>query len=307
MRHIIGISIGGTKSAVCYASLEGQEIISIEKKQIPTNPLDPNKEIEELFELINSYPQDFDFISVVAGSPMDANKGIICQPSNLPGWIDVPIVSLLKERYKVPCVLLNDADAGVLAEYHYGAGKGSTNFVYIIMGTGFGSGIVINERLYRGSNNNAGECGHVKVSDEGYMPRNKKPGSAEGFISGGGIEDEAKMLSKYHPSTSLAKIENITGKVVFEEARKGDELASLIVQQCARKLGEVISIYLDILNPDRIVIGGIYPRAVDLLEKEVLSVVKQSSLKESYECVSIVPSALAEKIDDYSSLMGIYL
>ena len=307
MRHIIGISIGGTKSAVCYATLEGKEIIHIEKKQIPSSPHDPYKNMEDVCGIIDTYPQDFDFISVICGSPMDAKKGIICKPSNLPGWIDFPILDILKKKYNVPATLLNDADASALAEYHYGAGQGTDNFIYMIVGTGFGSGIIINGKLYTGSSCNAGEIGHVRVSEDGYMPRNKKPGSAEGFVSGGGVGDEGELLSKHHPNSSLKNYYKVSGKAVFDEARKGDELANMIVDQCAKKLGEAIAIYLDLLNPDMIAIGGIYPRCLDLLEEKVHESAKANALDLNYDSAKIVPSMLDERIDDYSSLMGIYL
>lgn len=311
MRHILGISIGGTKSAICYATLDdNKEIVSIDKRVIKTNPLDPYQTMDLVYQEIDQYPQDFDFISVICGSPMDADKGIIQAPSNLPGWIDFPICPLLEERYKVKTAILNDADASALAEYHYGAGKGQNfkNFIYLIVGTGFGSGIIINEKLYYGSCSNAGEIGYVKCSDSGYLPRNKQRGTFEGFVSGGGMGDFANLYIKDYPDSLLNKIEKgkITAKDVFIAAHQDDAFALMIVNQCATKLGEAVSIYLNLLNPDAIAIGGIYPRGIDLLKEPMLKIVKEKALRPNYEHVKIIPSKLAEEIDDYSSLMGIY-
>ena len=306
-RHVIGVAIGGTKTTIIYAKLDGFKIVSTEKKLFPTDSLNPDKTIEKIYSSIDSFPQDFDLISIICGSPLDVKNGLICSPSNLPGWKDIPIVKLLENKYKVKSTLLNDGDACALAEYHYGIGKGTNNFIYIIIGTGFGSGLILNGKLYTGSSYNAGEVGHVKVSDNGYLPRNKKIGSAEGFISGGGIGDIASLLVKDDKESSLNKYEIITAKDVFAEARNGDKLSLKIVDQAATKLGEIVSMYLDILNPDMIAIGGLYIRGIDLLEKKTLKVVKENSLPQSYNFAKIVPAILEKDIDEYSSLMGIYL
>ena len=311
MRNIIGISIGGTKSAICYASLdEHNQILSVDKKVAKTNPNDPYKTMSLVCEALDTFPQDFDYISIIAGSPMDAEKGIIKAPSNLPGWIDFPICKFLKDRYKVNTSLLNDADASALAEYHYGAGKdkGYKNFIYLTVGTGFGSGIIINGELYSGGCFNAGEIGYIKCSDSGYMPRNKKPGTFEGFVSGGGMGDFANTFLKDFPKSTLNKIEKgqISAKDVFEHAKANDEFSLKIVNQCAAKLGEAVSIFLNLLNPDAIAIGGIYPRGISLLKEPMMKSIKEHSLTLNFEHVKIVPSLLEEKIDDYSSLMGIF-
>ena len=311
MRKIVGVSVGGTKSAICYASLgEHNEILSIDKKVVKTYPKDPYKTINLIFEELDKIPKDFDYISVITGSPMDAKNGIVKSPSNLPGWIDFPSCKLLKDRYKVNSSLLNDADASALAEYYYGVGKNSgfKNFIYLTVGTGFGSGIIINGELYTGGCFNAGEIGYVKCNDSGYMPRNKQPGTFEGFVSGGGMGDFANLYIKDFPNSSLNEIEKgeITAKDVFQHAKLGDEFALQIVNQCAARLGEAVSVYLNLLNPDAIAIGGIYPRGISLLEKPLMESVKQHSLAQNVDHVKIMPSLLEEKIDDYSSLMGIY-
>lgn len=303
---IIGISIGGTKTAVCYATIKNDEIVNIVKKQFPTSPLDPDKNFADICDSIDSYPQDFNYISVIAGSPMDAVKGLICAPSNLPGWHDYPLIDNLKSRYHCNSSLLNDADASALAEWKFGVGKGYKNFIYVTVGTGLGSGLILNGKLYSGTSFNAGEIGHVKVADDGYMPRNEKPGSAEGFVSGGGVGDLGKLLSKHRNDSSLYKMNDISARKVFEEARKGDKLANEIVDKCATKLGESISVLIDLLNPECIAIGGIYPRCKDLLEEKVLEVCKKSSLKINFNACKICPSKLEEKIDDYSSLMNYF-
>ena len=310
MRHIIGISIGGTKTAICYAFLNDKnDILSIEKKVIKTDPNNPYKTMDLVYSAIDSFPQDFDFVSVIVGSPLDAEKGIIKAPSNLPGWIEFPVCKLLNERYNVKSALLNDADASALAEYYYGAGKnkGYKNFIYMIVGTGFGSGLIINGKLYPGSTYTAGEIGYIKSLPTGYMPRNKKPGTFEGFVSGGGIGDYANIFVKYSPESSLTKIKEgeITAKDVFVHARNGDEFALSVVKQCAIRLGEAVTIMINLLNPDAIAIGGIYPRGLDLLEKQVLETVKENALPINFGHVKIVPSELEEQIDDYSSLMAI--
>lgn len=291
--HRIGIAIGGTKSAVTFAEIDENEIKIIEKINIKTNPESASETYEKLVEAIDSRNFAFDSISVICGGPLDPIGGTINKPANLPGFDNFPIVKLLNDRYSKPVSLLNDADACALAEYKYGVGKGLKNFVYITFGTGLGCGLILNGRLYSGTNAGAGEIGHVRIKSQGHFARNGKKGSSESFASGGGISDLS--LSYFETRKSA--------KEIFDLARKGDEKAKKIVSIVATSLGQVVSTCVDLFNPECIAIGGIYPRVIDVLQDKMMKTVRKESLPMNLSSCKILPCSLQEKIDEYSSLM----
>lgn len=291
---IVGIAIGGTKSAVTLANI-GDNIDIIKKVSFPTHSDDANTTFNDICNAIDSLNAKFEEISVICGGPLSSKKGIIMSPSNLPGFINFPIVKLLKNKYKVNVNLLNDADACALAEFKFGSYKGFNNFIYVTFGTGIGAGLILNGKLYSGTCDGAGEIGHVRIKRTSLEARNGKKGSVESLASGGGIQDFAKHIYD----------KEIYTKEVFALARNGDKKAIKIVDIAIKALGEAISILIDLFNPEAIVIGGIYPRNLDLLEAKVKKVAKRNSLKLNYKCCQILPASLGENIDEYSSLMSI--
>lgn len=299
---VIGISIGGTKTAVTHAFYDGK-FFDIEKKVFPTDPNNPDKEMNSIFECIDSFNSPVDVISLITGGPQDTEKGLLLKPPHLPGFDNYPIVDVLKKKYNCDVYYLNDADACALAEYKFGAGQGYKNVAYLTFGTGFGCGLILNHKLYTGNNGMAGEIGHVRLSEKGPVGYGRE-GTAEGYVAGGNIPLWAKdfIIDK---KTALNSYNPLTTKDIAIEARNGDEVAKEIFDEVAKRLGEAISVLLDILNLEVVVIGGIYPRCLDLLEEKVKESVKKNSI--NYKVCKIVPSQLEEKIDDYSSLIGILL
>lgn len=157
----IGIDIGGTKCAV----LKGVGTDIIYREAFET--MDCKSTLEKIFSMIENLGDDYEAIGISCGGPLDEKKGIIQSPPNLPGWDNIEICKMLKERFNKPAFLLNDANACALAEWKYGAGKGSENMAFLTFGTGLGAGLVLNGRLYSGSNGNAGEVGHIRLAKTG--------------------------------------------------------------------------------------------------------------------------------------------
>ena len=299
---VIGISIGGTKTAVTHAFFNGV-FSNIEKKSFATNPDDPNKVMENIFKCVEEFAYPVDVISLATGGPQDTKNGLLLKPPHLPGFDNYPIVRVLKDKYQCDVYFLNDADACALAEFKFGAGKTYKNGAYLTFGTGFGSGLILDGKLYTGNNGMAGEIGHVRLSDDGPVGYGKA-GSVEGYVAGGNIPIWAKDYIK-DKETNLHKYNPLTTKEIADEARKGDKVALEIFNKVAERLGETISVLLDLLNLELVVIGGIYPRCQDLLESKVKESVKKNSI--NFDVCKIVPSKLNEQIDDYSSLIGILL
>jgi glucokinase len=247
-------------------------------------------------------------IGVSCGGPLDPHTGVIQAPPNLATWIDVPIVKILATEFGCPVVLENDANAGAMAEHRYGAGKGTHHMVFLTMGTGLGAGIIIHDRLYRGANDMAGEVGHVRLTQKGPVGY-YKAGSVEGWASGGGLAQIAKSVlndaRRNGRKTLLLELpheQGITAKDVGLAAEKGDAVARRILTICGRKLGLALAILVDVLNPERIVIGGLAMRLGDLILEPARQALRKEALQPALAACRVVPAMLGERIGDIAAL-----
>lgn len=306
----VGIDIGGTKSAVLLVNGEGE--IS-DRKEMPTTKGKNNWQltVDFFIEGISEYTkkQDVAGIGVSCGGPLDSKKGLICSPPNLPGWDDIPIVEMLEGKFGIPTALENDANAGALAEWRYGAGKGYSNVIFLTFGTGLGAGLILDSKLYSGTNDYGGEAGHIRLEEDGPIGYNKR-GSFEGFCSGTGLAQmmgfellclkeqigEKEMLKKYKEPGK------VTGKDVYDWAREEDPLALKVTQKSGEYFGKGLSILIDLLNPEVIVVGSMAVRLGDLLLEPARKVIEQEALPGAHSICKIVPAALGEKIGDLAAL-----
>lgn len=307
---MIGFDIGGTKCAVCIGAEKDGDFIVTDKKAIPTDhSVSPYEMIDRMCAMAEEMTDDFSVIGISCGGPLDSRKGIIQSPPNLPGWDDVPIVSLLREKYGIPAKLQNDANACALAEYEFGAGKGTKNMIFLTFGTGLGAGLVLDGRLYEGTNGMAGEAGHLRLAAHGPVGFGKA-GSFEGFCSGGGIAQLGRIRAteRFQCGKTVAycadvtELEQITAQKIAECAYNGDELSREIYRESGHYLGKGLALLIDLFNPERIVIGSIYGRCRDLLEPYALEVIEREALTAAWNVCEIVPAGLGEKIGDYAAL-----
>ena len=307
MKYYLGMDIGGTKCAVVLSEKSAESV----KDKIR---FDTKTErgwqavVEELLssaqELLNRNDisaNDVIACGVSCGGPLNSETGIIMRPPNLPDWDNVPLADIVKERLGIECKVQNDADACALAEWQFGAGKGTKNMIFLTFGTGMGAGLILNGKLYSGSCGTAGEVGHIRLDADGPAAYGKA-GSFEGFCSGAGIAAMSKkMLSIYNGTTSIPK-DDISAKTVAQAAAGGDRLAQAIYRRCGEKLGLGLSILIDILNPEMIVIGSIFQRSGRLLIDSMNEVIKKEALSVSAECCKIVPAFLGDNIGDFAAL-----
>ncbi len=310
--YYLGIDIGGTKCAV-LAGTADMEILK--KTGFPTETqLGPDHAINQLItrssEIVESLGREnLVSVGISCGGPLDSKKGLVQSPPNLPGWDNIPIVKLFSEKFGVPAYLQNDANACALAEWKFGAGKDTRNMVFLTFGTGMGGGIIIDGRLYSGTNDLAGEVGHLRLADEGPEAYGKR-GSFEGFCSGTGIALLAKEIvrEKFALKQSVSFCDNvnnisrITAKDVADAAFAGDKTAIKILEISGEYLGKGLSIIIDILNPEKIVIGSIYTRCRQFIEPACREVLRRECLAPARAVCEIVPAALGEEVGDYACL-----
>ncbi len=294
-QSLLGFDIGGTKCAVLVGSAVGDQISILERISFATESGSEANlvRLETLArDLLKRHQIELPSgIGISCGGPLDSRAGVIQCPPNLPGWIDVPIVERFTKAFGVPVQLQNDANAGALAEWKWGAGRGTQNLVFLTFGTGMGAGLILDGRLYSGSCDLAGEVGHLRLAEEGPVGFGKK-GSFEGFCSGGGISRLAQMRGFKG-----------TAREVFEAAHRGEALALEIVQTVARRLGQGLALLVDVLNPEVIVIGSIFARQRDLLWPEAERVLREEAIPASFKAVRVVPAELGEQIGDYAALV----
>lgn len=315
--HIIGIDIGGTKCAVLLGRAHGDaENIIVDKLRFETRvergwravTAELLDSIEEILKKNSLSPEDIVCAGISCGGPLDSRRGVILSPPNLPDWECVPIVDMIEERFGFDAYLQNDANACALAEWKFGAGKGLRNMIFLTFGTGMGAGLILDGRLYSGSNDMAGEVGHMRIAADGPVGYGKR-GSFEGFCSGGGIgrlaQDMAREAIESGGSTLMCRnaedIKNITAKTAAEAADKGDKTATEVYRICGEKLGEGLAILADILDPQAIIIGSIFARSGHLLRDSMEKALHREALSQTAEC-RIIPAGLGEKIGDLASL-----
>ena len=292
MKVAVGLDIGGTKCAISTGECSADSIKILSREEFPTAGLDWRQVLEEFARRIAAMPgTEIESIGISCGGPLDSQKGVILSPPNLPGWDNVPIVKVFADRFHVPVAVQNDANACALAEYRFGAGRGTRNMVFMTFGTGLGAGIVIDGKLYSGTNDNAGEIGHIRLAPEGPVGYNKE-GSAEGFCSGAGIARLAK----------IRKGLDLTTKEIFARVRAGDPDCTEVFRESSEKLAMFLAVSSDILIPVVITIGGVFMRNADLFMKIVDPILDREALPLARKVCRIVPAGLGESVGDYAAL-----
>ena len=308
----LGLDIGGTKCSV----VAGDANFSIKRKVgFDTNTerswqailSEFKRHIKSLLGEFNGY--NLKRIGISCGGPLDSKKGIIYSPPNLPGWDNVPITRVFSDEFGVDTALQNDANACALAEWLMGAGKGTSNMIFLTFGTGMGAGLILNGRLYSGTNDLGGEVGHIRLAKTGPIGFGKA-GSFEGFCSGGGIAQLAKSivserLINNHVVDFCPTLEMVNGidtRMVAMAAQAGDPVANEIIRISAEYLGQALSTLIDILNPECIVIGSIYARNEMLFKPLIERVLQQEAIPASLEVCRIKPAELGESIGDFAAL-----
>ncbi len=274
-----GIDIGGTKTAFLVGDEKGN-ILS--RQEVATQAFPTWQHVLEALLPENGSPLA---IGVSCGGPLDEKRGLILSPPNLPGWDEVPITAWLSKRYGVPAYLENDANACALAEWRFGAGQGCRNMVFLTFGTGFGAGLILDGRLYRGTNGMAGEIGHVRYAPEGPVGYGKA-GSFEGFCSGGGIR----------------QLSGVSAKETVEGAARGEQAMIAALDESARALGMACAVLMDLFNPERIVIGSIFARSENWFRSKMEEIISKEALPHTRGVCQVVPAVLGDRVGDIAAL-----
>lgn len=296
--NLLGFDVGGTKCAAVLGKRVGDKLTVVGRTAFATREFpEPEKCIrrfvEAMRELIEkNRVESYSGLGISCGGPLDAERGVVLSPPNLPGWDEVPVTEMLSREFGCPAHLRNDADACAVAEWRFGAGQGCRNMIFLTFGTGMGAGLILNGALYRGASDMAGECGHIRLAADGPVGYGKR-GSFEGFCSGGGLRQLAEAA---FPGR------NMDAKMLAQAADAGDETALAVWRECGAHLGEALAVLVDLLNPERIVLGSIFARSGHLLIPAMREALEREALPRSLSACRILPAALGDAIGDYACL-----
>lgn len=229
----------------------------------------PTREIvlETLFrvatELIESAPRAPAGIGIGISGLVRRADGVSIRFPHIEDWRDVPVASLVEERFRLETFLDNDVNASTLAELRFGAGRGLENFLYAFIGRGIGLGIVVNGRLYRGASGNAGELGHLAMGPDGLLCHCGNYGCLETVAGPEAVVSEVRQAIESAAISSIAPDE--TGAVsimsVFDAAEAGDRLAENVVTRAAEHLGRMLANMANLFDPELIILGGLLAKA----------------------------------------------
>jgi glucokinase len=294
----LGVDIGGTNTAFGFVDKGGNLITS---STIPTNTTDPaDKFFKRLFfeceSLLSVIGKKYNLVGIGIGVP-NANyfKGTVEQPPNLK-WGTVNVVEIIKKHFSLPAVITNDANAVAIGEFQFGAAKGMKNFVVVTLGTGVGSGIFVNGKLYYGNDGFAGELGHTIYDPNGRDCGCGRKGCLETYVSAGGIKKTAyELLSNSSEKSELRnyKYEDLTPKIISEAAHRGDKIALKVYDFTTKILGIKLADLVAITNPEAIILFGGLTSAGNILFKATEKYMNIYLLNIFKNTVKLIPSGLS--------------
>ena len=235
-------------------------------------------------------------VGVTAPGTVDFDAGVLHQPPNLPGWDAVPLGKLLGERLGRAVFVENDANAAAYGEWRYGAGVGLRHMIYITVSTGIGAGLILNGQLYRGADGAAGELGHATIDVHGPPHNCGMIGCLEVMASGTAIARMAHEAVTANRSPRLAELQRehdeLTAVEVDLAADEGDPAAVEILARASEYLGVGLANYINIFNPEAIVVGGGVTRIGRQLLEPAFRLAKARAFRLPSERVQLLTAAL---------------
>lgn len=298
--YVVGMDIGGTNTVFGIVDQDGNVVCqdSVKTKAYPIIEDYVNAIGEKLDVLIESVGGKEKINGMGVGAPNgNYYTGNIEFAPNLSWKGIVPLAKLFGERVGVPCKLTNDANAAAIGEMTYGAAKGMKHFIMITLGTGVGSGIVIDGKLVYGHDGFAGELGHVIAVPDGRLCGCGRKGCLETYCSATGIVRTAKeiLTSSYDPSMLRNIPESeLTSKDIFDCAMAGDAVAKDIFQKTGELLGKSLANFTAFSSPEAFIIFGGLAKAGDLIFKPVKEAMEENMLAVFKNKVKVLPSQLKD-------------
>ncbi len=290
--RIVGVDFGGTTFTVGLVDAESGEILREEQHE--TRAWEGFEKItSRVAEVVNFIKEDAEAVGI--GSPGSILNGVVKFSPNLPDWRDVPLADRVRELTDLPTFVENDANAFVLGEKWFGAGKGYDHIVALTLGTGVGGGVITHGILLKGYLGIGAELGHVIVEPNGPKCGCGNYGCLEAIASATAMVRMAKELKDEFPNSEIFKSNEISARVIMDAARDGDELGRKIRDRAIDALARAIAGFAHIFNPQIVILGGGVSRAGDVLLKPLRKKVKGYLMPSFINTFEVVISPLLDK------------
>lgn len=301
-KYRIGVDVGGTNVKIALVDFDGKIIYS---NTVPTRAEmgyeagvnNIKQAIKELMQETSATAKTIEAIGFGLPGQIDYKEGLVKNLPNIPGWVNIPLAKIMEEEFSIPTRLDNDVRCAALGELNFGAGKGCENLICITVGTGIGSGIVLNGKLVRGASNAAGEIGHIKMQmTGGPLCGCGDYGCFEAYASGPAI---VTMAKEYISGGKSAKYKEmapdgiITPYLVAQAALQGDAVSIQIFKQMGKIIGTGLASVVNLLNPQKIIIGGGVADAGDILLEPIRQTILDRAMPIQGQSVEVVPAQLA--------------
>ena len=290
---LLGLDVGGTKLAAGVVDSDGHVAgFAVEPTEAARGPEDG---LRRLFALgrqaMEASGVDIAAVGIGCGGPLDSTAGILIAPLHLPGWTNVPVVEFASAEFRVPAVLDNDATAAAAGEHRFGAGRGTSNMLYVTVSTGVGGGVILDGRVFRGRTGNGGELGHVTVDWHGRFCKGcGRRGCLEAYASGTSIAERAREAGLAVESASA----------VAAAARSGDAIAERVWAETCEALACGVASIANVFEPERVVIGG----GVSREGEQLLGPVRERVRAEVIEPVARSLEVVAAELGDTVGVVG---
>jgi len=292
-----GVDVGGQHIKIGLLTREGE---IVDETSIDTDLETPVlQSMERLSETLKEFASRqknsrLKGVGIGMAGQVSVAQGMYHSGPNFPGWVNVPVVRELKKHLDLPVILENDANVAALGEYEYGAGKGIDNMIAVTLGTGVGCGIILEGHLFRGSSDSAGEFGHNTIDYNGRLCVCGRKGCVEAYVGARGIRHTLEeMLSNGHDSV-LRKMDlsKIKPRQINDAADQGDKVALEVFRKTGYFLGLAIADIANLLNVQRVVVGGGVANAGEKLLGPALETAKKECLSVPSQVLNIVPAKL---------------
>lgn len=307
----LGYDIGGTKIAASLGRSDGKILASRRIDNKHRAPAEVLPEMvaagQEMLAEAKLAQSELRAIGICAPAPMDIPNGLILAPPNNKTWENVAIRDYLSGHFKTEAFLENDANAGALAEWIFGAGKGAEDMIYLTMSTGIGGGVICNGRLVHGKNYLAGELGHVVVDINGPRCNCGLKGCYEAICGGRAVAQKLQTELAKEPNHPIVKavggkLEDIDFAVFVDAVRGGDPYSVKLWDELCLRHAQAIGIFINSFNPEKIVLGTIAWATGDLFMEPVMRRLPDFCWEEQRKSCEVTVSALRHDIGNYAGI-----
>lgn len=312
-KKILGIDIGGTKTAVCVGTADGK-ILTARRTPTPSESFDAycarlEHLCKDVLEEDGTNVDDIAVIGISAPGPLDVARGTLIAPPNTPGWTDVPIVKKVSDMFTgLPVVMNNDANAAAQAEFLFGDYKGTDNLIYLTFSTGMGAGIISNGELVQGMCDMGGEVGHITLDVDGEECGCGKRGCFEAYVGGRAVARRLRTtIIEQDIATAIldnagGDPDNIDLKAFALAVKQGDEFATREWGKMIERLAQGISTLIMTLNPAVILLGTIALHNPNLVMTPLQNHLKKFTWEWPLESCTVAPSSLGVEIGTFGAL-----